>query len=135
MNRKLQATWSLGTTVICPAEVPEEDGSTACEAVIPSGAADLHLEVADDRRAVGSDVVTLVVLDTAATGGEISWDSTNSLSSADFSFVGEHSEDHAGWSISGAGDVDGDGLDDILVGAWANDQSGTVAGKAYLLMP
>ena len=32
------------------------------------------------------------------------------------------------------GDVDGDGLDDLLVGAWGNDDGGSLAGKAYLIL-
>ncbi len=61
--------------------------------------------------------------------------SAGSLSLADYSFVGENSEDYAGVSVSSAGDVDGDGLDDLLVGASGNDDGGINAGKAYLLMP
>ena len=49
--------------------------------------------------------------------------------------MGENSEDYAGVSVSSAGDVDGDGLDDLLVGASGNDDGGINAGKAYLLMP
>jgi hypothetical protein len=56
------------------------------------------------------------------------------LSDADYSFVGEDSSDYAGWSVSSAGDVDGDGLDDILVGAYQNDDGGSEAGKAYLIL-
>jgi hypothetical protein len=58
----------------------------------------------------------------------------NSLALSDHSFVAENAYDHAGWSVSSAGDVDGDGLDDLLVGAYLNDDGGTYAGKAYLIL-
>jgi hypothetical protein len=45
---------------------------------------------------------------------------------------GSEDGDNAGYSVAGDGDVDGDGLSDILAGAWASDQSGTAAGMAYL---
>ena len=55
------------------------------------------------------------------------------LSSADYSFIGEGAYDYAGSSISSAGDVNGDGLDDILIGAYNNDAGGTDAGKSYVI--
>ena len=59
---------------------------------------------------------------------------TIDLSNADFAFIGENSSDYAGRSVSTAGDVDGDGLDDLIVGAYKNDDGGTDAGKAYLIL-
>jgi len=47
--------------------------------------------------------------------------------------VGESAFDYAGVSVAGAGDVDGDGFDDVLVGAGGRDESGTTAGAAYLV--
>ncbi|MCK6531283.1 FG-GAP-like repeat-containing protein, partial [Myxococcota bacterium] len=47
--------------------------------------------------------------------------------------VGEGPQDQAGWSVASAGDVDGDGADDVLVGARRFDGGGTDAGAAYLL--
>ena len=40
----------------------------------------------------------------------------------------------AGYALAGAGDVDGDGLDDIVVGAYKDGSAGDTAGTAYLLL-
>jgi hypothetical protein len=58
---------------------------------------------------------------------------TLDLSRADVKFLGEEIEDHAGYSVSGAGDVDADGRADLLVGANYNGEGGTYAGIAYLV--
>src|SRR6185436_14557311 len=47
--------------------------------------------------------------------------------------VGENALDYAG-SVSGAGDVDGDGNDDVIVGACGNDANGSLAGAAYVVL-
>jgi hypothetical protein len=57
-----------------------------------------------------------------------------SFSAADAVFLGEASWDCAGSALAGAGDVDGDGLDDMLVGALSNDSVATNAGAAYLVL-
>jgi hypothetical protein len=48
--------------------------------------------------------------------------------------VGKNGGDYAGCSVSSAGDVDGDGLDDLLMGAPYNSDGGTDAGEAYLIL-
>jgi hypothetical protein len=58
---------------------------------------------------------------------------TIDLSTADAKLVGEEGRDSAGAYLSGAGDVDGDGHDDLLVGAIGNDEGGRLAGAAYLV--
>ncbi len=47
-------------------------------------------------------------------------------------FNGEAAEDLFGWSVSAAGDVDNDGFDDVIIGAYMNDVSGIDAGRAYV---
>jgi hypothetical protein len=59
---------------------------------------------------------------------------TRDLSLADAKLVGEEADDGAGASVSGAGDVDDDGRDDLLIGAWLNDEGGYRAGAVYLVL-
>lgn len=49
-------------------------------------------------------------------------------------YSGENGYDRAGFATSNAGDVDGGGLDEILVGAPGNGGSGVNAGAAYLVL-
>ena len=50
-----------------------------------------------------------------------------------FAVAGDDPGDYAGWSVSGAGDVNGDGFADIIIGAPANSDGGGYAGKAYVI--
>ena len=50
----------------------------------------------------------------------------------DIKFLGENNEDGLGISVSGAGDVNGDGLDDIIIGAWNGGED--FSGATYLLL-
>ncbi|TFF99322.1 MAG: hypothetical protein EU541_05180 [Promethearchaeota archaeon] len=67
-------------------------------------------------------------------GKETGWNSDISISNADGSFIGEENGDYSGYCVSGAGDVNNDGYDDILIGAYNNDEGGTSAGKSYLFL-
>jgi hypothetical protein len=56
------------------------------------------------------------------------------LSAADgFIVQGDAEGDLAGTSVSGAGDVNGDGFDDLIVGALGSDDGGSRAGEAYVV--
>jgi hypothetical protein len=56
------------------------------------------------------------------------------LSLADAKLTGSGAEDGAGVSVAGAGDVDGDGNDDVVVGAYRNSDGAKWAGAAYLVL-
>lgn len=48
--------------------------------------------------------------------------------------VGNHSADYAGWSLDLGSDVNGDGVGDLLVGAKHDEEGGSNAGAAYLVL-
>jgi Ca2+-binding RTX toxin-like protein len=51
-----------------------------------------------------------------------------------FVLNGQVAGDYSGWSVSSAGDVNGDGLDDLIIGAFLADPSGlSKAGKSYVV--
>ncbi|MBK8553117.1 MAG: FG-GAP repeat protein [Ignavibacteria bacterium] len=47
-------------------------------------------------------------------------------------FTGYAANDNFGFSVSSAGDVNGDGFNDIIIGAPFNDAAGSDAGRAYI---
>jgi len=58
----------------------------------------------------------------------------DNLGSEGFRIVGVSVEDYSGGSVSGAGDVNGDGLDDLIVGASRADANGdSDAGVSYVV--
>lgn len=49
-------------------------------------------------------------------------------------FTAESSGDYAGTSVAGDGDVDGDGTDDLWIGAYMESTAAEYAGAAYLIL-
>ena len=50
-----------------------------------------------------------------------------------FQISGESTYDYCGWSVSSAGDVNGDGFDDVIVGAKQADPHGDNSGASYVV--
>ncbi|MGA9116413.1 MAG: FG-GAP-like repeat-containing protein, partial [Bacteroidota bacterium] len=45
---------------------------------------------------------------------------------------GESADDQAGFDVAGGGDIDGDGIPELIAGAPENDAAGSSAGRAYV---
>ncbi|MEQ1743610.1 MAG: integrin alpha, partial [Candidatus Nitrotoga sp.] len=50
-----------------------------------------------------------------------------------FRLDGEAAGDYSGRSVSNAGDVNGDGFDDVIIGASGTDPNGSSSGSSYVV--
>jgi len=56
-----------------------------------------------------------------------------SLGTGGFRINGIKANDRSGSSVSGAGDVNGDGLADLIIGAYRADPNGNESGQSYVV--
>jgi hypothetical protein len=67
------------------------------------------------------------------TSFEPSIDASSLTGANGFKIVGEQAYDQLGHSVSNAGDVNGDGFDDVIAGAYYADANGSHSGAAYVI--
>jgi hypothetical protein len=82
----------------------------------------------DNAGGADAGAAFLVAGDTLAQSSDVDLESESEAK-----LVGESRVDHAGHAVSNAGDVDGDGYDDVVVGAPDNDSAGEDSGAAYVV--
>lgn len=67
-------------------------------------------------------------------GRHSGWTTDTNIDTANASFIGEFGGDGTGSSIAGAGDVNGDGYDDFLIGSTNYRVGGMKRGAVYLIL-
>jgi hypothetical protein len=67
-------------------------------------------------------------------GNSSEWTVGTPVSNADATFNAEKVGDYMGHGMDGVGDCNNDGYDDIVITSEFNDQAGSDAGKAYLIL-
>jgi hypothetical protein len=80
--------------------------------------------------------ITIAAADGTILNDDSTWIDLSAVANGTGGFVinGESAVDYTGGSVSSAGDVNGDGLADIIVGAWANDlAAGSYSGRSYVV--
>lgn len=140
---------TLTGTAEANATIEVFDDTESLGTVVADGSGDWSL--ATGLLSVGAHSFTAVATDPAGNTGPAStalpvtiarvvFDLTTLAPSQGFIIQGDAggiqndvSGDRAGYSVSSAGDVNGDGFDDLMVGANGGDDGGTGSGEAYVV--
>jgi VCBS repeat-containing protein len=79
----------------------------------------------------GADSFTYTVTDVPPFAASLELSALNGANG--FKLDGIDGYDFSGGSVSGAGDVNGDGIDDLIIGAWGGGPHGTRSGESYVV--
>ncbi len=122
-------TLSSGADAIFSAEAAGDESAAAVAGagdLNGDGYADLAVGAPENDNAGASAGSAYVIFGQAAPA-------SMGLGSADAVLRGGDAADYAGSALAGAGDADGDGYADLLVGAFYDETAGAGAGASYLL--
>ena len=98
-----------------------------------------NIQYTGAQDANGDDAATLTasVTDGSMVQGAGIFAASFDLSSLDgtngFVINGINADDYSGYFVSGAGDVNGDGIDDVIIGARGADTNGNLSGESYVV--
>ncbi len=127
------ASLAAGTSALADAawSFVGEDGNFQL-GVSVAGNGDVNGDGLDDMMmgALGSDSQGWVHLVLGSASGS----GSTPITMANYTLAGEGEGDSAGIASDMAGDVDGDGLDDLVIGAYGRDSAGQAAGGAYIVL-
>ncbi|MFA6027754.1 MAG: integrin alpha, partial [Patescibacteria group bacterium] len=128
-----QSTPYTGTISLADADAEFTGEAVADNVGDVSSAGDVNQDGYDDILIAGDGVDSYAGAAYLIYGQSTPYTGTISLSDADVKFTGEAIWDYAGY-VSSAGDVNNDGHDDILIGAYGANSAevGSYAGTAYL---
>jgi hypothetical protein len=107
------------------------EGETTCDPPATRASVDGDCDDADSTRSPGELEVCDDRIDNDC-DGDADGGCPVLLGSGDVSVVGGASRDYFGYAVSADGDANGDGVDDLLIGAYGADTATTGAGAAYL---
>jgi len=104
----------------------------------PNDFAGSALALVRDGGGPGDDVLAIGAIGAAGNTGAVYvvpqlLETPSTLDSALTVYTGEAPVDYAGIAVADAGDVTGDGVGDLLVGATGSDAAGSEEGRAYLV--
>jgi hypothetical protein len=88
--------------------------------------------VPSPARSRSAAVLAFLLIGAAAVPPAVRGQVRQARAEAQVEYLAEAADDNLGWSVAAAGDVDGDGIDDVIIGAVYNDSGGKDAGRAYI---
>ena len=119
------------------------EGENASNIGLVSGAGDVNGDGYDDIIVSGAGAeesgdtnegISYVLFGKASGFVDVDLGNEDSFTSeTGFKIIGEDNSDNSGWSASGAGDMNGDGYDDLIVGAYLAEETSDGEGISYVI--